>query len=256
MDTLSEYNSVEAAKSATPAAYTEFLRRNFGPAAGLVEKYYNLSLFKDSPLPVIGAIATVVTDAQFKCPGYASTAKAAHSGIPAWVYEFTHNSTCVWLDTMPQEAVSVFHAAHTAEIPYIFGNLHFDFHNSNTTCTGTAEEMKLSKQMRGLWTAMAENADPSTDDIHWPQFQTSKDFQSPGMIFGNSSTAGKIDFSACELWSKVYEMLVGENSTATATPTGGAKPTTPPKSGAVRMFSTAGSVAILSAVLSGVVSIV
>lgn len=255
MDTLSEYNSVEAAKSATPAAYTKFLRGNFGPAADLIEKYYKLSLFKESPLPVIGAMSTVVTDAQFKCPGYASTAKASHNGIPAWVYEFSHNSTCAWLGTIPQEAVSLFHAAHTAEIPYIFGNLNFDFLNTNTTCTGTADEKKLSKQMMDLWTAMAENADPSTDDIRWPEFQPSKDFQTPGMIFGNSSTAGKIDFSACELWSKVYDMLAGENAAATATATGGAKPTTPPTSGAVRMFSTAGSVAILSAGLSGLASI-
>ena len=199
MDTLSAYNSVEAAKSATLQAYTKFLRDNFGPAAGLIEKYYDLSISKASPLPVIGAIATLVTDAQFKCPGYESTANAAHNDIPAWVYEFSHNSTCAWLDTMPQEAVSVFHAAHTAEIPYIFGNLHFDFSKRKNDLHWHSDKMALSKQMMSLWAAMSESADPSTNDIHWPQFRPSEDFQSPGMIFGSSSIAGPIDFSACEL---------------------------------------------------------
>ncbi|KAJ3496183.1 hypothetical protein NLG97_g2846 [Lecanicillium saksenae] len=222
MDTLTKYNSLEAAKSATPAAYTKFLKDNFGPAAAIIEKYYDLSLFKDTPLPVIAAIATIGTDAEYKCTAYQSALQTARNGVPSWVYEFTHNSSCVWLDTMPQEFIQVFGAAHTAELPYIFGNLHFDFANKNTTCTGTSEEWGLSEEMMGLWTMMAEKGSPSTKGNRWPQFRASangSDVQ--GMIFGNSSEAGGIDFSACQLWAKLDEMLGNTNVTA-PTHSGGA----------------------------------
>ncbi|KAF9890629.1 hypothetical protein FE257_005760 [Aspergillus nanangensis] len=226
MSALSRYNSIPKIKSATPAAYTSFLQGNFGRAARLVEHYYPLSLFKSTQFPVIAAIETVITDAEFKCPGYQSAVQAAQKNMPAWIYEFTHNSSCVWLSTMQQAYVSVYGAAHTAELPYVFGNLDFDFPDQNTTCTGTPAEWDLSKEMDSLWTAMAENGNPSTEDIHWPSFEiTATGADTPGMIFGNSSTPGAIDFSPCKLWARVDAMLSGNNATATATPSGTPKPT-------------------------------
>ncbi|OAA67799.1 Carboxylesterase, type B [Akanthomyces lecanii RCEF 1005] len=196
MDTLTKYNSTEAAASATPAAYTKFLKDNFGPAAAIIEKYYGLSLFQSTPLPVIAAISTVATDAEYKCPAYASAAQTVRNNVPAWVYEFTHNSTCVWLDTMPQAFIDDFGAAHTAELPYVSGNLHFDFADKNSSCTGTSDEWSLSKEMMGLWTAMAEKGNPSTNDIHWPEFRaTTNGSDIQGMVFGNFSIPGVIDFS-------------------------------------------------------------
>lgn len=209
MDALTKFDSVQAIKSATAADYTSFLHRNWGPAAATIEKNYPLSLFKSSPIGlVVAAIATIITDSEFKCAGYQGAVQAKRNNIPVWMYEFTHNSTCVWLDTMYQEFVSVYGTAHTAEIPYVFGNLHFDFANSNMTCTGTAAEWKLSNQMKSLWTAMAENGNPSTADIHWPEFQiTPKGFGTPGMVFGNSSLPGSIDYHACALWDQVDDLL-------------------------------------------------
>ncbi len=249
MDTLTKYNTTEAAKSATPAAYTEFLRNNFGPAAQEIEKYYALSLFESAPAPVVAAIATVITDAEFKCPGYQSAVQATYKGVPAWIYEFTHNSTCVWLDTMPPGDASYFGAAHTAEIPYVFGNLHFDF--QNTTCIGTDAEHGLSKQMMSLWTAMAEQGSPSTQQVHWPPFQiTTQDSGTPALIFGNSSVPGTIDFSACGLWAQVDAMLTATNSNATESSGSAGKPTdVPANSGARISFFTAGTFITLSMLL-------
>ena len=231
MDVLTKYNSPEAAKSATPAAYTEFLKDNFGAAAGLIERFYDLSLFNSTPLPVLAAIATVGTDAEYKCPAFRSAAQTARNNVPSWIYEFTHNSTCVWLDTMPQEFIEVFGAAHTAELPYVFGNLHFDFANRNTTCTGTSNEWSLSKEMMGSWTAMAEKGSPSANGIHWPRFQaTTNGSDVEAMILGNSSEPGVIDFSVCDLWAKVDDIL-GNNNVTVPRPSGGAaKPTSVPKS--------------------------
>ncbi|KAL4893722.1 Carboxylesterase [Aspergillus ambiguus] len=213
MDALTRFNTPKDFKSATPAEYTKFLRQNFGPAATIIERYYPLSLFKSTEQPVIAAISTVITDAEYRCPGYQSAVQAASKGMPAWTYEFTHNSSCAWLNTMSQTYIKQYGAAHTAEIPYIFGNLHFDFPGKNSTCTGTPAEWYLSKQMRSLWTAMAENANPSTENVHWPHFQiTPKGVGTPAIVFGNSSVPGTIDFSVCRLWDRVNAMLAGNET--------------------------------------------
>ncbi|KAJ5624200.1 hypothetical protein N7510_000509 [Penicillium lagena] len=257
MDTLTKYDSKEKVKLATPAAYTEFLRYNWGTAAQIIEKHYPLSLFKSATnsigLAVIAAMATVNTDVHFKCSGYQCAMQATRKNFPAWMYEFTHNSTCAWLNTMPQAEVSLFGAAHTAEIPCIFGNLHFDFPSKNTTCTGKPLEWNLSKQMMSLWTAMAENASPSTEAIHWPQFQiTSSKLETPGMIFGNSSAPGSIDIAACRLWTQVDAMLAASNATDTGTPSSGTgKPSSLPTSGATTTLSASKDFAALSMLLMG-----
>ncbi|KAJ5082004.1 hypothetical protein N7532_011047 [Penicillium argentinense] len=176
MDALSKYNSIKKIASAAPA--------------------YPLSLFNSSESPVVAAISTVITDAEFRCPGYHMAVLDRRKNMPAWMYEFIQNSTCVWLSTIEQEFASAYGASHTAELPYVCGNLHFDFTCRNTTCTGTSAEYDLSKQMRSLWTAVAEIGKPSTDDITWPEFQLSTDgSESPSMIFGNSSVPGSLDFS-------------------------------------------------------------
>lgn len=142
MDALAKYNTTKAVEAITAADYTTFLRGNWGSAVQSIQRYFPLSMFESATdgstaLAVLYAISTVLTDAHYKCPGYQSAVRAARNNVPAWMYEFTHNSTCVWLDTMPQSALTVFGAAHTAEIPYVFGNLNFDFPTQNTTCTGS-----------------------------------------------------------------------------------------------------------------------
>ncbi|KAL2700960.1 hypothetical protein AAEP93_007779 [Penicillium crustosum] len=243
MDTLTKYDTTKAVAALTAADYTSFLRGNWGSAAHIIQKYYPLSLFEaatngSTSLAVLFAISTVITDSEFKCSGYQSAVQATRKNVPAWIYEFTHNSTCVWLDTMPQSAISIFGAAHTAEIPYVFGNLDFDFPTQNTTCTGSQPEWNLSKEMMSLWTAMAESAKPSTGDISWPAFKvTPKGLNTPGMIFGNSSTPGTIDFSACNIWAQVDAIVDAGNATTTSVPSSSStRSSVSPTNGATIIF--------------------
>ncbi|CAG8416679.1 unnamed protein product [Penicillium salamii] len=212
----------------TAADYKNFLRGDFGSAASTIEKYYPLSEFEaavktlglSSGAGVFEAISHVLTDVHFKCPTYQSALSTARNGHTTWAYEFTHNNTCAWLDTLTQIAdnLSFLGAAHTAEIPYVLSNLDFNYPEANYTCSGTQDERKLSDEMISLWTAMTENGKPSTDDIEWPEFKiTSTGSNTPGMIFGNSSKGGEIDFSICQLWAKVGAMLDAGNVTAAAT---------------------------------------
>ncbi|CEN60539.1 hypothetical protein ASPCAL02975 [Aspergillus calidoustus] len=239
LDAISAYNSPEVIASLTAANYTAFLQGNFGSAAArMIQKYYPLSAF-DSAVAELGltagsgvfeAIAQVLTDAHFKCPTYRSALSTARNGNSAvWAYEFTHNNTCAWLDTLVPIAgdLSFLGAAHTAEIPFVLGNLDFDYRGEglNYTCSSSAVERALGTEMISLWTAMAEDGDPSTEAIQWPGFEiTSSGANTPGMIFANSSTSGTIDYSVCKLWAQVSAMLGGNTTTAVPSPSNSVLP--------------------------------
>jgi hypothetical protein len=192
--------------------------------ASTVEKYYPLSKFVSlGQLAVLGAISKVITDSDYMCPGYRGAIATARNNVPTWAYEFVHNTTCAWMESVEQDDVSALGATHTAEISYVFGNMAFDLSGRNS-CNSTAAEYHLSKQMVSLWTAMAGNAAPSTDAIKWPRFQPSKNGTTPGLYFANSTSPGTIDFSACQLWDKVNTVLSATtNSTSLASGSGTTK---------------------------------
>ncbi|KAJ5316489.1 alpha/beta-hydrolase [Penicillium antarcticum] len=219
---------------ASPSIYKDFLRRDFGDAASLVGKYYKpadfeayaapiaasgkLPGYNTTSLAIVFAMSQVVTDSTYKCPAWYGAVQAMQKNIPTWTYEFQHSPSCSWLSTIPQKAVSFFGSTHTAEIPYVFGNLDNDY-IVNGTCNSTSAEYSLSRQMMNAWSAMAENAVPSTKDISWPQFASAKNLSTPGMIFGKSSVPGMIDYSVCDVWTEVNAILSAGNVTTTGTPT-------------------------------------
>ncbi|KAJ5390512.1 uncharacterized protein N7496_001580 [Penicillium cataractarum] len=269
LDAIGKYPSAELIANLTAADYKAFLEGDFGSAAQTIEKYYPLSVFESavkeagltSGAGVFKAISTVITDAHFKCPTYESAKSTARNGTPVWTYEFTHNSTCAWLDTLVAIAddLSFLGAAHTAEIPFVFSNLDFSYSEDNYTCSSSTAERELSNEMISLWTAMAENGKPSTKAIQWPEFKiTSTGSKTPGMVFGNSSTPGQIDYSICKLWAQVSALLDGRNSTATAKSSSSSSvtPTASPTSsfavsGGVTVSPSTGGSILLSAVLMG-----
>ncbi|KAJ6106010.1 hypothetical protein N7512_009527 [Penicillium capsulatum] len=209
--------------SVAASVYPEFLQRNFGPAAAkIIQSQYPLSKFKQlGDLAAFAAISQVITDSNYKCPAYFGAVQTAEKKIPAWTYEFSRKPTCPWMKSLcvlPRGQFSMVGAAHTSEIPYVFGNMqHYNF--SDKSCKVPASEHRLSKQMISLWTAMAKNANPSTEAIQWPRFNgTAKSYSSAGLIFGNTTTSGDVDYKSCELWAKVRAM----QSTGNATTTGGA----------------------------------
>ncbi|KAE8333043.1 hypothetical protein BDV39DRAFT_199394 [Aspergillus sergii] len=71
---------------------------------------------------------------------------------------------------------------------------------------------------------MVEAGNPSTDAIQLLVFTiTSAGANTPGMIFGNSSTSGTIDFFVCKLWAQISAML-DVNATASTGPNGSVLP--------------------------------
>jgi carboxylesterase type B len=158
--------------AANASAYSVFIQDNLGPAASLVAKSYPLSRLNASSLPVPTAISTIITDAAYKCPAYRGLSRALQNNIPVWAYEFQHTSSCTWLGTLPQEALSLVGATHTGEIPFVFGNLQ-NQPVPNGSCNATAQELGISRSLQDAWTAMAANADPSTAAVTWPLYSNS-----------------------------------------------------------------------------------
>ncbi|PLB50894.1 alpha/beta-hydrolase [Aspergillus steynii IBT 23096] len=260
----------------TPALYKDFLRKDFGKAAPLVEKYYKPSDFEayarplaasgkltgynTTSLAILLTMGQIVTDSTYRCPAWYGAVQTARKNIPSWTYEFKHSDSCAWLPTLSQQIISIFAGTHTAEIPYVFGNLDNRYLSNGASCNSTSAEYRLSEQMMDAWTAMAANADPSTRDFAWPQFEPSKNLSAaPGVTFENTSTAGKIDFFGCELWSRVNAILAADNSTSTgASPSasgGPASSSTPPlaENGAASILPSTGGVAALAVLLMSLV---
>lgn len=183
----------------TAENYTTFLRDNFGPAASLVQEHYPLSAFNSSPYPAFFAIATQLGDASYKCPAYRGLNRAVEKHIPVWTYLFDHGPSCLWLQDVPQEALALVGATHTAEIPFVFGNL-VQLPAPNGGCNFTQEEDAIREFMVRAWTAMASSGNPSSGD--------GGASQSLGMNFGNSVAAGSVDYTVCELWDQVNQILL------------------------------------------------
>ena len=112
-----------------------------------------------------------------------------------------------------------------------------------------------------LWTAMAENGEPSTKGIEWPRFQTQgKNLSTPGLIFENSTVSGTIDYTGCDLWIQVNAMLSASNTTASGTPTavsGGStsSPSSTQFNGATTLLSKSEGYLALSVLLMGLAAL-
>ncbi|CAI7589218.1 unnamed protein product [Penicillium glandicola] len=270
--------ATESGQLPTISLYKDFLRKNFGKAASLVGKYYLPSLFESeakalieassafaeigyntTSLEVLLAMTKVITDSTYRCPAWYGAAQATSNNISAWAYEFAHSPTCSWLYTIDESEVSYFSGAHTAEIPFVFGNLDNSY-LPNGTCNSTSAEWALGSQMMSLWTAMADNAEPSTSEIDWPLFQTQgTNLTTPGLIFENSTISSTIDYTGCDLWVEVNAILSASNATATTTPTrASSSPTSSPSTqfnGATTLLSKTQSYLAFSVILMGLAAL-
>ena len=210
------------AASATAQDYKTFLTDNFGSAASLIEKYYPLSAFNATPFPAFFAIEKVLTDATYLCSSYRGLNRAVEKGIPVWTYLFSHDPVCSWFPGLPQKAVPLVGATHSAEIPFVFGNT--VGLGPNGTCNFTEQERAISATMVSAWTAMAANRDPSSGDLQWLAYTDSS--KSLGINIVNATTPGYVNYTVCPLWDTVNEMLVSLSNSTMSNSTSGSNATT------------------------------
>ena len=190
--------------AATAADYTQFLAENFGPAAvPTIQKYYPLSSFNATPYPPFFAIATVLTAASYQCPAARGLNTAAAHGVPVWAYDFAHQPQCSWQPGLPDAALPLLGATHTAEIPFVFG-ITEHLPPPNGTCSMSPEERGISAFMNAAWTSMAARQRPG-DANAWPAYDAQK---SLGVNIGNASVPGLVNFTQCRLWDQINQQIV------------------------------------------------
>ena len=212
---LPEY--VNSKYPTTVANYTEFIG-GFGPeVAKEIEKRYPLSAYNttgSTTEAVIAAISDISTISTYTCQSYYVLQAAAAAGTPAYAYRFNHTPSCAWLDfpgdggffPPKQDAVYV-GATHTAEIPYIFGNLNNMPFNLGK-CNSTETEYLMGDQLRSSWIAMAATGNPSSSLLNWPQYDLcdQKGVWVQDKAHGTTFT----DLGQCAFWGNLWQTLQGE----------------------------------------------
>ncbi|KAK4696199.1 hypothetical protein P7C71_g1679, partial [Lecanoromycetidae sp. Uapishka_2] len=204
LDLLGEYGSPEAVNA---TAYTTYLTAEFGPLSNLVSQQYPLSAFNASPFPAYSALTTISTDYNYKCPAYRGLVRAFEKGIPAWTYFFARAPSCPWYALIPSDpqALESLGATHTAEIPYVFGNI-YDLPLPDGSCNFTDAEKEISTFMVAAWSGMAANATPNggASNITWPAFDPKT---SLGIKINASVVPGVVDYSPCAFFDVIDGLI-------------------------------------------------
>ncbi|KAM6483942.1 Carboxylesterase [Trichoderma sp. SZMC 28011] len=200
----------------TESNYTDFLSQ-WGPSSSSISKTYPLSLFNttgSTSFAVVAAITHITTVSSFICPGYKALRAAK---APAYAYRFNRTLSCPWLDEDGQpfpsaDLASFFGSTHTAELPFVFGNMD-NQPFGNGTCNASKQDRRISASMIGAWTALAERGNPETKSVKWPRFDA---HANRGVYIQDSITPAELDFSECEFWDQIWAAMGGVNFTATA----------------------------------------
>ncbi|CAK7206706.1 hypothetical protein SEUCBS139899_009511 [Sporothrix eucalyptigena] len=198
------------------------------PDVTAINETYPVSRFADAINPTFAAMSAVLTDSYFRCPAQQVAASAAAAGVPVWTYSFNHTPSCAWSKAIPQNwrVLELLGAAHTSELPFVFGQLTNLPHPSGA-CSLTADEVALSATMRTHWDHMASDATPAAG---WPAYNAST---SMGINVLNSTAewqSGTVDYSMCAFWDKILGvgLVVPDSSNGTgnsSSPNGSSMPT-------------------------------
>jgi para-nitrobenzyl esterase len=98
--------------------------------------------------------------------------KSASGGAPAWLYMFTWRSPAM---------DGLLKTPHTAEIPFVFGNL-----DTAAEFAGAGPELPaVRRRMMALWASFARDGRPTAPDVpEWPTYDTTR---RPTMLLGDEA---------------------------------------------------------------------
>ncbi|KAH8895930.1 alpha/beta-hydrolase [Thozetella sp. PMI_491] len=198
--------------------YDRFLTSNFGPYASTINASYPASSFDSSINAVFNAMSTIMTYYSYRCPTRRALL-AAKQGVPVYTYLFNHTPSCSWVSGVPQGALPLIGATHTAELPFVFGV--FDNLPGGGNCTLNATEQALSSYVQNAWASMAASSDPGAG---WPAFSAN---ESKGIVFGDEAKVDTVDYSMCDFWDKIAVGVAATAANQTAQSTQTTTGTTP-----------------------------
>lgn len=196
---LSSYGS--GISTLNQSTYYDFLEYNFGSLASAVNQTYSLSNYSQASLPGYTAMATVLTEYDYRCSAYRGLIGAAKNSVPAWTYSFAHTPSCPWYQAIPESALKLLGPTHTSEVPFVF-NITTHLAPPNGTCDFTAMEKELAATMSGIWTHMALTGSPGDDSL-WPEWNVTSN---SGVNINDDLDVGTVDYSMCiDFWDKITE---------------------------------------------------
>ncbi|KZS97216.1 alpha/beta-hydrolase [Sistotremastrum niveocremeum HHB9708] len=202
-------------QTANATDYQLFLDESFGSDAGLVEQFFPLSAFNSTPGPAFFAISTVLTLAAERCRVFRGMNATAAHGVPVYAYIFGHSPTCSWIQGLPDESLPLIGATHTSEIPFVMNNTK-NLPAPNGNCSMTEQEVDIATFLTNAWTSMAINQKPTLNVSQWPAWGLDT---SLGLNITNTSVAGFLNFSACQLFDSINTMAIAaaQNDSANST---------------------------------------
>lgn len=187
--------------------YEELIARFVGGDTELAARVAAEYPLEDYSEPTV-ALAAVVTDTVFRCPGKTEVAKLA-AFVPAYLYQFEypdgHSQLEVALPFIPGAELPSYDLAafHGADIPYVFGYdplLEIDFQNGSTLNEwerGTADEA-LWLGTLGYFSRFAATGNPSlTGGVQWPAYDESSDQH---LVLDSAVSVGSNAAEKCEFW--------------------------------------------------------
>jgi para-nitrobenzyl esterase len=112
-----------------------------------------------TPNPLLGPPAAQwLTDSSFRCSAVATAARHDADGSPVYSYQFEQS--------LPGREVDG--AAHSYELPYVFGNL---LASGPLAGPFSEPDRRLSSVMLSFWTNFAKNGDPNGTGLpSWPRY--------------------------------------------------------------------------------------
>ena len=198
-------------------------------------------------------MSSVITDYAYKCPAHRGALLASQRGVPVYTYAFNHTPSCSWEPSIPLQVLPLLGATHTAEIPFVFGNVD-SLPLPNGNCSFNAAEKAISAHLIQAWTAMAATGAPNTSDVQWPLFTVNG---TQGVnVNATDVFVGMVDYSICEqLWNKIdagvlQSALNGTNGTCSGRGTGGNNGAVAVHLGLVRTLLVAGIMGLFITVLA------
>ncbi len=124
-----------------------------------------------------------------------------HQPEPVYRYVFAHGYEGTGIlpgGAAPLTKQAAFGAFHTAELPYVFGNLELNGY------VPTESEKALSEQMMGYWLRFVKTGNPNGPGapVEWPAYESKAD---PFIVFDDVITTGsKTSPAECDFWDTIF----------------------------------------------------
>lgn len=159
---------------------------NISHATKIAAEYNTSSFHYDS-----ARIASLLTDAVFRCGTRAAAAALAKAHIETYLYQFNyHGSSYKEPDSLHCQLTSQIGCgvSHGSELEYVFGHKGGLLH---------PEAKAVSDMMGQLWTNFAKELPPSSS---WPTYNSTQDIL---MMLGPTAAAVKSAQPRCDFWASL-----------------------------------------------------